>query len=227
MEHKSDPALGKKINEHLLKLGVETPMKNHEPEYHFTNTDKNKVDAIRFHFTQIWKHVGMDLEDDSLKETPLRMAKMYANELFWGLNYDNFPRCMEVENKFQYDEMVLEKGISVMSVCEHHGATIKGVAHVAYIPQKKVIGLSKLNRIVSFFSHRPQVQERLTAQIFHTLSYVLDTPHVGIVIDAEHFCVKSRGVEDHASSTITSKLGGSFKDDKATRAEFMHLVKGN
>ena len=134
-------------------------------------------------------------------------------------------KCTTIENKMQYDEMVLERDISVMSSCEHHFVTIDGVAHVAYIPDKLVLGLSKMNRIVEYFARRPQVQERLTEQVYHALSFILETEDVAVVIDAEHFCVKSRGVEDSHSSTLTSKLGGKFKSEDSLRAEFMHLIR--
>ena len=158
-------------------------------------------------------------------ETPTRLAKMYVDELYWGLDYNNFPKCTAIENKMGYDEMVLEKNVTVLSTCEHHFVTIDGLAAIAYIPNKKVIGLSKLNRIVEFFSKRPQVQERLTEQIYHTLTYILGTEDVAVVIDAVHFCVRSRGVRDYNSSTITSKLGGRFKSNPALRAEFLSLSK--
>ena len=167
----------------------------------------------------------LDLSDDSLKDTPRRVAKMFMNEIFWGLDYDNFPKITTVENKMKYDEMILEKDINVMSVCEHHFVTIHGKAHVAYIPNKKVLGLSKMNRVVEFFSRRPQIQERLTEQIYYALNYILETENVAVVIEAEHFCVKARGVEDSNSSTVTSKLGGDFKSNSSLRQEFLKLIK--
>lgn len=218
---KTDPVLGKQIHEHLLTMGVETPTTN--PSNY---TDETKLAGIEEHFRQIMELVGMDLTDDSLQDSPTRVAKMYVNEFFWGLNPDNFPKCTAVENKMQYDEMVLERNISVISCCEHHFVTINGMAHVAYIPNKRVLGLSKLNRVVEYFSRRPQIQERLAEQIFHSLTYILETQNVAVVIDAEHFCVKARGIQDPHSSTVTSKLGGLFKEEAALRAEFMHLIKG-
>lgn len=216
---KTDPELGLQVHNHLVARGVETPFVDTE-DYH----DK-KVKKIEKHFTEIMKILGMDLSDDSLRDSPKRVAKMFVNELFWGLDYKAFPKCTAIENKMGYDEMVLEKNITVMSACEHHFVTISGMAHVAYIPNKKVLGLSKLNRVVEYFSRRPQVQERLVEQIYHALSFILDTPDVAVVIDAEHFCVKARGVEDSHSNTITSKLGGGFKENPALRAEFMNLIK--
>jgi GTP cyclohydrolase I len=169
--------------------------------------------------------MGLNLEDDSLIDTPKRMAKMYINEIFYGLNYDNFPKATKVENKFKYDEMVLERNIVVNSTCEHHLLPIVGSAFVAYIPTKPVVGLSKLNRIVDFFARRPQVQERLTAQISEALKFLLQTEDVAVVIEAEHLCVKTRGVIDPCSDTITSSLSGKFRDP-AMRAEFFALAKG-
>ena len=216
---KTDPELGLQVHKHLVTQGVETP---------FTQTEEyndKKVKKIEKHFTEIMATLGMDLTDDSLMDSPKRVAKMFVNELFWGLDYAAFPKCTAIENKMGYDEMVLEKNITVTSACEHHFVTISGVAHVAYIPKNKVLGLSKLNRVVEYFSRRPQVQERLSEQIYHALSFILETPDVAVVIDAEHFCVKARGVEDPHSRTITSKLGGGFKENPALRAEFMHLIK--
>jgi GTP cyclohydrolase I len=149
---------------------------------------------------------------------------MYVNEIFWGLDYDAFPKCTTVDNKMKYDEMVVERNVNVQSNCEHHFVVIDGLATVAYIPKQKVLGLSKINRIVEYFSKRPQIQERLTEQIYHALSFILETDNVAVVIDAQHYCVKSRGVEDTGSSTVTSKLGGCFKSDPAVRAEFMNIV---
>jgi GTP cyclohydrolase I len=187
--------------------------------------DSSMIELIAHDFTHIMETMGMDLSDDSLRDTPQRVAKMYVEETFYGLRPENFPKITVVENKFHYDEMLVEKGINVMSVCEHHFVGIVGKATIGYIPNGKVIGLSKLNRVVDYFARRPQVQERLTAQIYHALAYILETPQVAVVIDADHFCVKSRGIEDTGSSTVTSKLGGGFKEDPATRAEFMALSR--
>jgi len=200
-------------------MGVETPM----GEELFEDR-KTKIEEIEIHFGQIMKILGLDLTDDSLIETPKRVAKMYVNEIFWGLDYDAFPKCTAVDNKMSYDEMVVERNVNVQSNCEHHFVVIDGLATVAYIPNKKVLGLSKINRIVEYFSKRPQIQERLTEQIYHALQHILDTDNIGVVIHAQHFCVKSRGVEDTGSSTITSKLGGVFKTDPNVRTEFMRLV---
>lgn len=218
---KTDPVLGHKVQTHLETLGVHTPITD------ALNTSASiKIDQITHHMTQVWKTLGMDLNDDSMIETPKRIAKMMVLETCWGLHPENFPKCTAIDNKMKCDEMILERDISVMSLCEHHGVVIDGLAHVAYIPNTKVLGLSKMPRIVEYFSRRPQVQERLTAQVYHTLSYILETPNVAVVIDATHYCVKSRGVEDANSHTFTSYLGGHFKDDPATRAEFMSMVRG-
>ena len=157
-------------------------------------------------------------------DTPKRVAKMFVNEICWGLDHDAFPKCTTVDNKMKYDEMVVERNINVQSNCEHHFVVIDGLATVGYIPNQKVLGLSKINRVVEYFAKRPQIQERLTEQVYHALQYILDTDSIGVVIDAQHYCVKSRGVEDVGSSTVTSKLGGVFKTDPAVRAEFMNIV---
>jgi GTP cyclohydrolase I len=169
--------------------------------------------------------LGLDLSDDSLEETPKRVAKMYVNEIFWGLKPENFPKCTVIENKMGYDEMVIEKDITLMSNCEHHFVTIDGKAHVAYIPKGKVLGLSKLNRIVEYFARRPQVQERIAEQVYHALAFILGTEDIAVVIEGVHYCVKSRGVEDHGSYTYTAKLGGCFRSEPEARAEFMSLIK--
>ena len=215
---KCDPELGQRVHEHLVKCGVETPTIP-------TNYDrKEKIDHIEAHFTHIMRILGLDLSDDSLIETPKRVAKMYVNEIFWGLDYEAFPKCTTVDNKMKYDEMVIERNVNVQSNCEHHFVVIDGVATVAYIPKQKVLGLSKINRVVEYFSKRPQIQERLTEQVYHALQYILETDDIAVVIDAQHYCVKSRGVEDTGSSTVTSKLGGVFNTDPAVRNEFMNIV---
>lgn len=218
----TDPALGQIVQEYLEKQGVATPTRKYAHE--LSPGDNNKIERITPLLTQVMGVLGLDLDDDSLKETPLRIAKMFVNETYWGLDPANFPKCTTVENKMGYDEMVLEKNIKIMSECEHHFRPIHGVAHIAYIPNKKVLGLSKLNRIADYFSRRPQIQERLTEQIYHALTLILGTDNVAVVIDAEHFCVKQRGIEDVNSSTVTSKLGGDFKKNPETRAEFMRFV---
>jgi len=218
---KTDPELGQRVHEHLVKMGVETPTTPNNYDR------KEKIDHIEAHFTHIMRILGLDLSDDSLMDTPKRVAKMYVNEIFWGLDYEAFPKCTAVDNKMKYNEMVCERNINVQSNCEHHFVVIDGLATVAYVPNQKVLGLSKINRIVEYFSKRPQIQERLTEQIFHALQYILETEDVAVMIDAQHYCVKSRGVEDTGSSTVTSKLGGGFKTDAAARAEFYQLARGN
>jgi GTP cyclohydrolase I len=216
---KTDPELGLRVHKHLVEMGVETPSAPNDLDR------KDKISLIETNFKRIMEVLGLDLSDDSLAETPNRVAKMMVNEIFWGLDYEAFPKCTTVNNKMRYDEMVIERNINVQSNCEHHFVIIDGLATVAYIPKDRVLGLSKINRIVEYFSKRPQIQERLTEQVYYALQYILDTDNVAVVINAQHYCVKSRGVEDTGSSTMTSKLGGCFKADPAVRAEFMSLVK--
>ncbi|VOH54050.1 GTP cyclohydrolase 1 [Pseudomonas phage vB_PaeM_MIJ3] len=223
---KTDAELGKKVQQYLIQQGVETPMQEQ------TLNVKERIDKIESHFVEIMNALALDLSDDSLAETPRRVAKMYVSEIFYGLDYEAFPKCTTIENKFNANEMVLVKDIDLYSQCEHHILPIisgsssgRGGISVAYIPKNKVIGLSKLNRVAEFFCKRPQVQERLTLQIFHALQYILETDDVAVLINGRHLCVESRGVEDTSSSTITSKLSGAFSNDPATRAEFMSLVK--
>jgi GTP cyclohydrolase I len=216
---KTDPELGLRVHKHLVEMGVETPSAPNDLDR------KDKISLIETNFKRIMEVLGLDLSDDSLAETPNRVAKMMVNEIFWGLDYEAFPKCTTVNNKMRYDEMVIERNINVQSNCEHHFVIIDGLATVAYIPKDRVLGLSKINRIVEYFSKRPQIQERLTEQVYYALQYILDTDKVAVVINAQHYCVKSRGVEDTGSSTMTSKLGGCFKADPAVRAEFMSLVK--
>lgn len=169
--------------------------------------------------------LDLDLNDDSLIETPRRVAKMYVDEIFYGLDYELFPKCTTVDNKMQYDSMVVERNINVQSNCEHHFVVIDGSCHIGYIPKDKVLGLSKLNRIVQFFSKRPQIQERLTEQIYHALCYILGTDDVAVVIEASHYCVKSRGIQDVNSDTVTSRIGGTFLNDSIVRKEFFDIIK--
>jgi GTP cyclohydrolase I len=221
-KNKTDAELGFEVEGHLIAKGVETPTIK---DLRGINSDETTIKMISENIRSTMTLLGLDLEDDSLQDTPKRVAKMYVDEIFYGLKTENFPKITVVENKFNYDEMLVEKGINVMSVCEHHFVGIVGQATIGYIPNGKVVGLSKLNRIVDYFARRPQVQERLTAQIYHTLCYILKTDNVAVVIDADHYCVKSRGIEDVGSSTVTSKLGGAFKDDFSTRSEFMALAR--
>ena len=218
-KQKADPELGKKVHEYLIKVGVETPTIANG----LSRTDK--IEIIEKKFADIMNTLGLDLSDDSLVETPKRVAKMYVGEIFWGLDHEAFPKCTTVNNKMKYNEMVVERNVSVQSNCEHHFVVIDGLATVAYVPKDRVLGLSKINRIVEYFSKRPQIQERLTEQIFHTLQFILDTEDVAVMIDAQHYCVKSRGVEDTGSSTVTSRLGGGFKSDIAVRNEFYSIAR--
>jgi GTP cyclohydrolase I len=201
---------------------VETPLRADA----FDKTDEEKIAAITPHFKAIMEILGMDLRDDSLRGTPLRVAKMYVKELFQGLNPANMPSMTLFENKFQYNEMLVEKNINFYTNCEHHFVPFFGKAHVAYISSGKVIGLSKLNRLVEYFSKRPQVQERLTMQIGKALQTVLQTQDVAVMMDAKHLCVSSRGVKDDSSNTITSFFGGKFQEEKK-KMEFLKYVDIN
>lgn len=216
---KTNPYLGCAVHENLIKIGVESPM----VETKLSKYEERLVTITR-NVSEIMVALGLDLKDDSLCETPRRIAKMYLNEIFWGLDYNNFPKITTIENKMQYDNVLLERHIKVNSTCEHHFIPMMGEAFIAYLPDKKVIGLSKINRIVEFFSRRPQVQERLTEQIFHTLCMLLETDNVAVLIKAEHTCVKLRGVEDTNSDTITSRLGGIFFNSPS-RNEFYQMIQ--
>ena len=206
-------------DDHIMTT-VETPM--HADA--FVMSDAEKIAKIQYHFGEIMHTLGLDLKDDSLKGTPHRVAKMYVKEIFSGLNPANKPKITLFDNKYRYNDMVLEKDITFYSNCEHHFVPIIGRAHVAYISGGKVIGLSKLNRIVQHFAKRPQVQERLTMQIAHELRTILGTEDVAIVIDAKHLCVSSRGVQDVNSSTVTAYYGGAFKED-AKKGEFLKYLQ--
>jgi GTP cyclohydrolase I len=204
-----------KVRDLLIEKGLETPLKENGM------TSEEKYERIKGYMTEIVDTLGLDLSDDSLAETPHRIAKMYVNEIFCGLDYENFPKIALIENKMGVEEMVKVSDISLTSTCEHHFITIDGVAKVAYIPGTKIIGLSKINRIVRFFAQRPQVQERLTQQVLLALQVLLETENVAVTIDATHYCVKSRGVMDVNSTTQTTALGGIFKSNQRTRAEFL------
>ncbi len=205
-------------DQHLL-TSLETPMR----EDAFGLDDELKMELIGEHFRSIMGILGLDLSDDSLKGTPARVAKMYVQEIFSGLNPANKPEVTLFDNKYRYNQMLVEKDITVFSNCEHHFVPIYGKAHVAYISSGKVIGLSKLNRIVQYYCRRPQVQERLTVQIANELKQVLETEDVAVVIDAKHMCVSMRGIEDQASSTVTSFYGGRFGKEE-TRSEFLKYL---
>ena len=181
-----------------------------------------RYDVIQASFTQILNTLGLDLRDDSLEQTPHRIAKMYVDEIFSGLDYTHFPKITVIENKMKVEEMVCVDDIDLTSTCEHHFVTIDGSAKVAYIPKDTVIGLSKINSLVRFFSQRPQVQERLTQQVLVAMQTLLGTEDVAVTINAVHYCVKSRGVQDGNSHTRTTSLGGVFKSDPSSRAEFLN-----
>lgn len=196
------------IGDDHLYTGIDTPMK---PDA-FKMSDSDKKKRIAILFEEIMDVMGLDLTDDSLKGTPQRVAKMYIDEIFSGLNPQNKPKVALFENKYQYNQMLVEKNITFYSNCEHHFVPIIGRAHIAYISSGKVIGLSKLNRIVQYFAKRPQVQERLTNQIANELKKVLNTEDIAVIIDAKHLCVSSRGIKDDTSATVTCYYGGQFKD---------------
>ncbi|WP_122046696.1 GTP cyclohydrolase I FolE [Vibrio atlanticus] len=204
-----------KVREALLARGLETPM---TPSEMNPNQKYNRIKGL---LTEVVSTLGLDLTDDSLAETPHRIAKMYVHEIFSGLDYDNFPKISVIENKMSVDEMVKVSNIDLTSTCEHHFITIDGLAEVAYIPENKILGLSKINRIVRFFAQRPQVQERLTQQILVAIQTLVETENVAVTIKATHYCVKSRGVMDANSETSTTALGGIFKTNPQTRAEFL------
>ncbi len=203
-----------RVRQALIAEGLETPMIDNGL------SPQQKYDAIREQMTQVMETLGLDLTDDSLVETPHRIAKMYVNEIFSGLDYSSFPRISMIENKMNAREMVMIRDIDLTSTCEHHFITIDGFAKVAYVPRDKVIGLSKINRVVAFFAKRPQVQERLTRQIQVALQTLLETDDVAVSIDAAHYCVKARGVQDSQSQTSTRALGGCFLEDSFMRQEF-------
>jgi GTP cyclohydrolase I len=204
------------VREALIREGLETPMIDNG----LTNVEKYQ--RIRSLMSDVVETLGLDLTDDSLAETPHRIAKMYVHEIFSGLDYSQFPKLSLIDNKMGADEMVKIRNIDLTSTCEHHFVTIDGVAKVAYIPKDRIIGLSKINRIVRFFGQRPQVQERLTRQILVALQELLGTEDVAVSIDATHYCVKSRGVQDTNSQTSTTALGGCFRENIHTRAEFLN-----
>lgn len=205
----------RRVRDALLERGLETPLVDNGLDR------EEKFQRIRAAFTDITRTLGLDLSDDSLCDTPDRIARMYVDEIFAGLDYRQFPKVAVIDNKMQVEEMVLIDDIDLVSTCEHHFVTIDGSARVAYIPGRRIIGLSKINRIVRFFAQRPQVQERLTQQVLVALQTLLETDDVAITINATHYCVKARGVMDSNSSTRTTALGGAFKNDPSTRAEFL------
>ncbi|MCK5824432.1 MAG: GTP cyclohydrolase I FolE [Ichthyobacteriaceae bacterium] len=208
------------IGDNHIGTSVDTPMRDDA----FDKSDDEKKEVIEQYFANIMETLGLDLTDDSLQGTPRRVAKMFVNEIFSGLNPKNKPKMSSFDNKYQYGEMLVEKNITVYSTCEHHFLPIVGKAHIAYISKGKVVGLSKMNRLVEYYAKRPQVQERMTMQIVKDLQETLGTKDVACIIDAKHLCVNSRGVSDVASSTVTSEYGGAFKDDKVKK-EFLGYIK--
>ena len=208
------------LGEDHIGTSENTPMRNDA----FRLSNDEKIDIIKDDVRHILETLGLDLSDDSLKGTPNRVAKMFVKEIFGGLNPKKKPSASTFENKYKYGEMLVEKNITVYSTCEHHLLPIVGKAHIAYISNGTVVGLSKMNRIVDYFAKRPQVQERLTIQIVKELQEVLNTKDVACVIDAKHLCVNSRGIRDIESSTVTSEFGGVFKD-ATTRREFLDYIK--
>lgn len=205
----------KAVRSALIERGLETPMKEN------VLTRDQKVERITGLMAEVVATLGLDLNDDSLQETPDRIARMYVDEVFSGLDYDRFPKISQIDNKIGVDEMVRVRGITVLSTCEHHFVTIDGLADVAYLPGDKVIGLSKINRVVRFFAQRPQIQERLTHQVLVALQTLLGVEDVAVRINATHYCVKARGVMDVNSQTETRALGGVFKTDERRRREFL------
>lgn len=202
----------------LLAKGIETPTIAH-------NKDKNhRREEIQQHMRSVLELLGLDLRDDSLEETPKRLAKMYVDEIFSGLDYETFPKITKIQNRMKVSEMVLVDDITLTSTCEHHFVTIDGKVTVAYYPKNWVIGLSKINRVVQFFAQRPQVQERFTEQILAAFQTILETEDVAVYVKATHFCVKCRGVKDTNSQTLTSAFGGVFLQDRETRKEFLSLL---
>ena len=216
MNHISPEAA--KVREALRQKGIETPM---------IVLDESKDERrthIEQHMREVLRLIGLDLRDDSIEETPARLAKMFVDEIFSGLDYANFPKITNIANRMKVSEMVLVNDVTLTSTCEHHFVTIDGMVSVAYYPKKWVIGLSKINRVVAFFAQRPQVQERLTEQILLAFQTILETEDVAVYVKATHFCVKCRGIKDANSYTVTSAFGGVFLEDSETRKEFLSLI---
>ena len=208
------------IGENHVGTSAKTPLRADA----FDISDEEKIERIQESVKDILETLGMDLTDDSLQGTPKRVAKSFVNEIFMGLNPKNMPKASTFDNNYNYGEMLVEKNIVVYSTCEHHLLPIVGRAHVAYISDGKVIGLSKMNRIVEYFAKRPQVQERLTMQVVQAMQEALGTQDVACVIDAKHLCVNSRGIKDIESSTVTAEFGGKFKE-RDTKREFLDYLK--
>ena len=207
-----------KVRQAFIKKGIETPM------CALSLGKEERRTQIASHMREVMKLIGLDLTDDSLEETPNRLAKMFVDEIFSGLDYANFPKITTIKNRMQVSEMVLVNDVTLTSTCEHHFVTIDGLVSVAYYPKDWVIGLSKINRVVAFLAQRPQVQERLTEQVLLAFQTILDTEDVAVYMKATHFCVKCRGIKDTNSYTITSAFGGVFLEDRETRKEFLSLI---
>ena len=210
------------IGDNHISTNIETPLVSNA----FQNSDEQKIEVIQYHFGKIMEELGLDLNDDSLSGSPYRVAKMYVKELFYGLNPKNKPKMSVFENKYGYNKMLVEKNIAVDSCCEHHFLPITGFAHVAYIPKDKVVGVSKLNRVVDYYAHRPQVQERLSVQILKDLQEKLETEDVIVMISAKHLCVSSRGIKDKNSLTTTIEYGGCF-ENKSARQDFFRIIESS
>ena len=210
------------IGDNHISTNVETPLRHDA----FVKSDQQKIEAIQKYFAKIMEELGLDLTDDSLSGTPYRFAKMYVKELFYGLDPSKKPKISTFNNKYGYKKMLIEQNITIDSACEHHFLPIVGHAHIAYVPNKKVIGLSKINRLVDYYSHRPQVQERLCLQILKDLQQSLETNNVIVVINAKHLCVSSRGIKDKNSFTTTTEYGGVFEDINY-RNEFFGSLTSN
>jgi GTP cyclohydrolase I len=217
MDNPSGPA---PATDSHLPTGLRTPLRDDA----FAASDEAKITAISGHFEAIMRELGLDLTDDSLAGTPRRVAKMYVQEWFKGLDPRNRPEVRMFENRYNYHQMLVERDITLFSCCEHHFVPIIGKAHVAYLPSEHVVGLSKLNRVVQYYARRPQVQERLTRQIAEELTQSLGTDDVAVLIEADHLCVMSRGVNDTSSSTLTSEYGGRFATDETLRREFLRQI---
>ncbi|MBU2902662.1 GTP cyclohydrolase I FolE [Maribacter dokdonensis] len=216
MKHKEQIEI---VGDNHFSTSIETPLRPNA----FDKSDDEKIESIQHHFSKIMEELGLDLTDDSLSGTPYRFAKMYVKELFYGLNPKNKPKLSVFENKYEYNKMLIEQNITIDSSCEHHFLPIVGYAHVAYIPQKKVIGLSKINRLVDYYARRPQVQERLVLQILNDLQEALGTEDVIVSLTAKHLCVSSRGIKDQSSFTTTLEYGGSFSKTDI-RNEFLKII---
>jgi len=219
-EKHNDHLIQDEIGDNHVYQNTDTPLRSDA----FNLTNQEKIESIKSDIKHIMETLGLDLKDDSLKGTPNRVAKMFVNEIFSGLDPKNKPSASTFENKYQYGEMLVEKNITLYSTCEHHLLPIIGRAHIGYISNGSVVGLSKMNRIVDYYANRPQVQERLTLQIVKELQAILNTEDVACVIDAKHLCVNSRGIRDIESSTVTSEFGGKFKS-KEMRREFLDYIQ--